>query len=137
MSRRRKLISTHALREEGDRLSTTKVTGSRNFYPRPPRGGRRGKASQMLAHLGDFYPRPPRGGRRPFFGQKCNCSAISTHALREEGDRQLGYELARLLDFYPRPPRGGRQLRAKYRGVGGMISTHALREEGDRPTIFP
>ena len=34
-------ISTHALREEGDRTWTNWPTGSSNFYPRPPRGGRR------------------------------------------------------------------------------------------------
>ena len=38
-------ISIHALREEGDgRSSPTESTGS-NFYPRPPRGGRRFKVA--------------------------------------------------------------------------------------------
>ena len=35
-------ISIHALREEGDPGdSTGREAGVRNFYPRPPRGGRR------------------------------------------------------------------------------------------------
>ena len=34
-------ISTHALREEGDGLSAGLTPGGWNFYPRPPRGGRR------------------------------------------------------------------------------------------------
>ena len=34
-----------------------------HFYPRPPRGGRRGKVYHGLRH-NNFYPRPPRGGRR-------------------------------------------------------------------------
>ena len=37
-------ISIHALREEGDLCSVaTLSTGPTNFYPRPPRGGRRVK----------------------------------------------------------------------------------------------
>ena len=34
------VISIHALRGEGDRITSTKSTPSRNFYPRPPWGGR-------------------------------------------------------------------------------------------------
>ena len=35
------IISTHALREEGDYSMLSCLTGQGNFYPRPPRGGRR------------------------------------------------------------------------------------------------
>ena len=34
-------ISIHALREEGDKQQRSDVLQQRNFYPRPPRGGRR------------------------------------------------------------------------------------------------
>ena len=34
----------------------------------------------------DFYPRPPRGGRRPCPSRCYPASEISIHALREEGD---------------------------------------------------
>ena len=34
-------ISIHALREEGDTITATTQLRSSNFYPRPPRGGRR------------------------------------------------------------------------------------------------
>ena len=104
-------ISIHALREEGDRAGRRHGQGLRNFYPRPPRGGRR---------LG---PPPYPAGR-----------LISIHALREEGDLKdlqllflskvfLSTPSARratatviLLcngakNFYPRPPRGGRRSR--------------------------
>ena len=38
---------------------------------------------------------------------------ISIHALREEGDASAsGSNLSQLVNFYPRPPRGGR--RSKY-----------------------
>ena len=82
----REEISIHALREEGDaimletcgcpveflstpsarRATATGETGwraSSNFYPRPPRGGRRVAASFGCSPSSNFYPRPPRGGR--------------------------------------------------------------------------
>ena len=34
-------ISIHALREEGDAVQLTGAGGQVDFYPRPPRGGRR------------------------------------------------------------------------------------------------
>ena len=34
----------------------------------------------------DFYPRPPRGGRRVNMGDSYATRSISIHALREEGD---------------------------------------------------
>ena len=40
--RRGKLISIHALREEGDRIFGISQRYDGYFYPRPPRGGRRG-----------------------------------------------------------------------------------------------
>ena len=58
-------ISIHALREEGDWVQHFLHGGERNFYPRPPRGGRRGCL--------------PAGRFRQL---------ISIHALREEGDLQ-------------------------------------------------
>ena len=56
-------ISIHALREEGDAASASSSAIWANFYPRPPRGGRRCSRSN-------------RG---------CG-KVISIHALREEGD---------------------------------------------------
>ena len=56
------LISTHALREEGD------------FYK-----------SIRFCKIFYFYPRPPRGGR-PGANGWTTINQISTHALREEGD---------------------------------------------------
>ena len=38
----------------------------RDFYPRPPRGGRPYDLT-MTYPIVDFYPRPPRGGRHRFF----------------------------------------------------------------------
>ena len=42
----RPLISIPALREEGDISSINYPEGTANFYPRPPRGGRRFKSTK-------------------------------------------------------------------------------------------
>mgnify|MGYP007083639824 CR=1 FL=1 len=78
-------ISIHALREEGDRLNRV-----------------------LLAFISDFYPRPPRGGRRLLLAEIYNAMGISIHALREEGDTGAIRSRAHTSHFYPRPPRGGR-----------------------------
>ena len=125
------LISTHALREEGDPRPSPAARALRDFYPRPPRGGRRENVPGALSSNGDFYPRPPRGGRphkitnrrqkllflptpsarRATQGvtKTPDKAKISTHALREEGDRVMRRPCGlRCYNFYPRPPRGGR-----------------------------
>ena len=83
---RRRLISIHALREEGDAGGSCSEAAAHYFYPRPPRGGRQltglcpfhedrflSTPSARRATLTSpawaalrayFYPRPPRGGRR-------------------------------------------------------------------------
>ena len=81
-----KNISIHALREEGDAeeaayseelpefLSTPSARRATvdfdvlfafqcDFYPRPPRGGRRRTSHCLCSIFVNFYPRPPRGGR--------------------------------------------------------------------------
>ncbi len=126
------VISIHALREEGD-------TSGWAWMWTP----------------GNFYPRPPRGGRRQSIVKMDNRVQISIHALREEGDRVVFFVVGVCNDFYPRPPRGGRpRQRQLPRRAGAFLSTpsarratcfevvrctnspisiHALREEGDRP----
>ena len=124
-------ISIHALREEGDCPTCFR------FY-----------------HFMDFYPRPPRGGRRLSCRHLLDAVQISIHALREEGDipvikqyfganaflstpsarRATGVScpsMVRKANFYPRPPRGGRLLGLAAGVAGEGISIHALREEGD------
>ena len=131
MGCRRKRISTHALREEGDPRLILLYTTSKYFYPRPPRGGRpdlylddegelqflptpsarraTGPYPDIPAVCADFYPRPPRGGRPAAVQRAGAGQAISTHALREEGDLKHDEYNGRQQDFYPRPPRGGRR----------------------------
>ena len=101
-------ISIHALREEGDGLDHCDDRHPRNFYPRPPRGG------------------------RPYLG---NCLAEFTKFLSTPSARRATHTAAGTAshrrNFYPRPPRGGRHLRHPRADGALRISIHALREEGD------
>ena len=105
----RQPISIHALREEGDRAyERYKTCISKDFNPRPPRGGR------LLSKSSPNF-----------------CSKISIHALREEGDGagcliqpcedifqstpsarratvSCSSSVLTASHFNPRPPRGGR-----------------------------
>ena len=81
-------ISIHALREEGDTRAAATDSTEPDFYPRPPRGGRR-FCKAALARSKNFYPRPPRGGRPGDGPHPCRSCAISIHALREEGDEKI------------------------------------------------
>ena len=102
------VISIHALREEGDRHHPGGQRLHKNFYPRPPRGGRHFGTDGLTfsgvflstpsarrattgrpprtSNMAYFYPRPPRGGRPSSAGNADESAQISIHALREEGD---------------------------------------------------
>ena len=54
----RTAISTHALREEGDQLGGGHRLGLGNFYPRPPRGGRRACRPITRPRPCGFLPTP-------------------------------------------------------------------------------
>ena len=82
------VISIHALRVEGDRCGQGRRRRARNFYPRPPGGGRLSPSS-CIAKAPRFLSTPS-GWRATFV------------------DRRLKLSLTR--DFYPRPPGGGRQV---------------------------
>ena len=103
-------------------------------------------------HGMDFYPRPPRGGRRAGISKPPMLQTISIHALREEGDADgcsaecavlvflstpsarratealANYRQMNEEDFYPRPPRGGRQLTtASWQKARLFLSTPSAR----------
>ena len=126
-----KLISIHALREEGDTTTPLQRGVCTYFYPRPPRGGRPAQLDQRITAV-EFLSTPSARRATPpantgskmtkisihalreegdnpggFLENRC---IISIHALREEGDRQLGVCPQGACYFYPRPPRGGRRL---------------------------
>ena len=108
-SKRASKISIHALREEGDARPLGHRPGRRNFYPRPPRGGRPLCPAKSPRTPSNFYPRPPRGGRLLKQDVRELLDDISIHALREEGDAAATTKRTEASDFYPRPPRGGRR----------------------------
>ena len=124
-------ISIHALREEGDFDQVV----------------------QFSERLVNFYPRPPRGGRRNHDAEKIHQSRISIHALREEGDVHFDVRTDKKYRFLSTPsarrattnlpvddrrngflstPSARRATRSGTSAVGTLrISIHALREEGD------
>ena len=151
-------ISIHALREEGDLGHRGRICLPDDFYPRPPRGGRRYGSSFKPAFVRflstpsarratwplrpapqpayHFYPRPPRGGRLDYLRR----SPLYTHFYPRppRGGRHVISGLSRLFFyFYPRPPRGGRRCQEERKAHRKGISIHALREEGDRIDFHP
>ena len=123
-------ISIHALREEGDGNPCPALSGSLHFYPRPPRGGRRGGSCLMISGVAFLStPSARRATSRPL-EHGSNVVFLSTPSAR----RATGFSLSRFKyyrHFYPRPPRGGRLGRYRVSSVNRRISIHALREEGD------
>ena len=123
-----------------------------NFYPRPPRGGRRWQHKRAREQR-DFYPRPPRGGRprclrplrwaRQFLSTPSARRAtleehdttviqqISIHALREEGDTSADGKLSLIKRISIHALREEGDDEAGHSSASGIISIHALREEGD------
>ena len=80
------LISIHALREEGDGHQAVTIMIAADFYPRPPRGGRRGQCTGC--RLRKRFLSTPSARRATYMGIPTKVSkGISIHALREEGDR--------------------------------------------------
>ena len=100
-------ISIHALREEGDSQWASTLSKTGDFYPRPPRGGRRSSYRSYGTAL-QFLSTP--SARRATRAEAAPRSGwhISIHALREEGDGGHPVRRPAGSNFYPRPPRGGR-----------------------------
>ena len=81
-------ISIHALREEGDYPPKSGRYPAGNFYPRPPRGGRRRvPAMQELHHIA-FLSTPSARRATTSLPSRFKMVVISIHALREEGDQK-------------------------------------------------
>ena len=146
-------ISIHALREEGDVLSHCVPLRDKNFYPRPPRGGRPSagrpavrlkgflstpsarratpSASRSPQSRSYFYPRPPRGGRpsRRHCGS-CGSLFLSTPSARRATAPFLVLRLLSLISIHALREEGD-PVPDKESEPVYEISIHALREEGD------
>ena len=127
----------------------------RNFYPRPPRGGRlqptlvissnSGISIHALREEGDSTPTAGCPSRPKFLSTPSarratvlSMSTMHSHLFLSTPSARRATEVGPLLsacpdNFYPRPPRGGRpgvfERHLRHNG----ISIHALREEGDDP----
>ena len=148
----KRTISIHALREEGDYSALLTVRFSFNFYPRPPRGGRRHQRERTPLFCTFLSTPSARRATRRHRGHPGE-PGISIHALREEGDQQrIGGEKAMSISIHALREEGDwcwclcRATPSLFlstpsaRGATGMplgvepsqqISIHALREEGD------
>ena len=83
---RRRYISIHALREEGDERRGKSPGVFLYFYPRPPRGGRP-KSAYVACDFGTQFLSTPSARRATAaFYIPVVQVMISIHALREEGD---------------------------------------------------
>ena len=147
--RSKRFLSTPSARR-ATKLPPRKRSSQKNFYPRPPRGGRLQR--QLLWHLQERFlstPSARRATRRsPSSHRKTAISihalreegdlvplcragdhqAISIHALREEGDGCWQAPCWPHQYFYPRPPRGGRRHLSKINvTVGQFLSTPSAR----------
>ena len=127
---RQERISIHALREEGDEQQAAMSYNSAiSIHALREEGDRRSRRGRGLQS--NFYPRPPRGGRRT----RDKKSAFRSQFLSTPSARRAtvfaGLNRGDLFNFYPRPPRGGRRGQRRQAQRGHEISIHALREEGD------
>ena len=100
-------ISTHALREESHRPPSGMDTVGTVFLPTP--------SARRATRLCTVFSR--------------SISAISTHALREEGDH-LGHDLLCRLLISTHALREEGDIAVFGQAAFKQISTHALREEG-------
>ena len=109
----------------------TAISSASDFYPRPPRGGRR-NAVRRSSRCRNFYPRPPRGGRpavepapqlpvrflstpsarrataRAYKAVPTRQRFLSTPSARRATNNHA-IQGGNCRHFYPRPPRGGRR----------------------------
>ena len=127
---RKKQISIHALREEGDPQTTRKPKRKVDFYPRPPRGGRpimgSGQGAKKKFLSTPSARRATHSTHTLVFVHKFLSTPSARRATRAADTYRRQYH-----DFYPRPPRGGRRKDGAITGFDDFISIHALREEGD------
>ena len=131
-----KMISIHALREEGDLLNYRKAFRTSQFLSTP--SARRATRTPILKFRSrtNFYPRPPRGGRH-----SASLSVVDesfTFLSTPSARRATNVSIRGLffVKFLSTPS----ARRATFLGasffLAYFISIHALREEGDIPA-FP
>ena len=124
-------ISIHALRVEGDGVLGMLGSGDKDFYPRPPGGGRP-TPEPMSTPTPEISIHALRvEGDNKIMSPSLMRSTISIHALRVEGDQEATNTSVEMQIFLSTPS-GWRATfpSARIRHCG-RISIHALRVEGD------
>ena len=101
-----------------------------NFYPRPPRGGRR-QREFMRCPAYEFLSTPSARRATKVGGHGLQVRRISIHALREEGDPFSAVRFWLQKVFLSTPSARRATLAACAALHADAISIHALREEGD------
>ena len=105
-------LSTPSARRATMRLLVS-FFGARNFYPRPPRGGRRGGVLKEAARK--LFLSTPSARRATVYGSGIGglyLLFLSTPSARR-ATRSTFPAIPTIAYFYPRPPRGGRLLLIK------------------------
>ena len=99
-----KAISIHAPREGGDCVKSVKSRLTRDFNPRPPRGGRP-PLEVVNLYFDEFQSTPPaRGATGEPLEVWYALAGISIHAPREGGDLASAYACALDIPFQSTPP---------------------------------
>ena len=152
-----RVISIHALREEGDQDVETVTSLLEDFYPRPPRGGRpvalptstpssgflSTPSARRATYEGptipsghpNFYPRPPRGGRPARFANVAlNMVFLSTPSARRATQALTYGRRSRAISIHALREEGDSSVSSA--ASSKWISIHALREEGDDVLYF-
>ena len=116
-------------------FSSTKPCIQPNFYPRPPRGGRRALGGQFAQPV-VFLSTPSARRATPDRSARCWRYPISIHALREEGDESWSAASEAIFKFLSTPSaRRATCTMSGFKSTTSLISIHALREEGDRREV--
>ena len=122
-------ISIHALREEGDQAGAFTAVSVRDFYPRPPRGGRlMPLALVALASLFLSTPSARRATNETVVGDD-RIVFLSTPSARRATSLSVNTSVSFLFLSTPSARRATLGCRPRCRF--SKISIHALREEGD------
>ena len=126
-------ISIHAPREGSDTSQLSRPARHRRFLSTLPA---RGATTKQLLTSGAryyFYPRSPRGERRGKPAPADGHRPISIHAPREGSDGKAGAALGLGQDFYPRSPRGERQSKV-LSGMPARRDFYPRSPRGERPS---
>ena len=125
-------VSIHALREEGDCACLQFSPNYRDFYPRPPRGGRRGiSVMDYRAFVFLSTPSARRATRYPMEIVEDATLFLSTPSARRATELAVPFRVMSKISIHALREEG--DLHARDHGLRvKTISIHALREEGDR-----